>query len=326
MSIQRKIKHNESNSKIYGQLQPEWPLHKSAVSILRRLQDGMSENENGILEDIDPEFLHKFRVSVRRIRSALSQIKKVFPPAQTKKWKKKFKTLGCASNRLRDLDVFLLKKEEYKNLLPDRRERDRLFSDLKAKREQEIHTFIHLLKSDFYIRLKENWKTFLQNQERDDAVSRKAERSTLMSARDILRHRMSLVLKKGGRINTVSPDEDLHALRIECKKLRYSIEFFSSLFSDKDMRDLITHLKTLQDHLGQHNDICIEQEELKKFLSTQSKKLSEEDLIRLSASVVGLIARLEEQKKTGRESFDLVFKEFTHPVNLKHFNRLFKTR
>ncbi|MCJ7680591.1 MAG: CHAD domain-containing protein, partial [Candidatus Aminicenantes bacterium] len=73
----------------------------------------MSENENGILEDIDPEYLHKFRVSVRRTRSALTQIKKVFPPAQTKKWKKKFDKLGRASNRLRDLDVFLSKKEEY---------------------------------------------------------------------------------------------------------------------------------------------------------------------------------------------------------------------
>ncbi|MCJ7679759.1 MAG: CHAD domain-containing protein, partial [Candidatus Aminicenantes bacterium] len=244
---------------------------------------------------------------------------------QTKKWKKKFDKLGRASNRLRDLDVFLSKKEEYRSLLSDRCERERLYSYLKSKRDMEFFTFIDLLKSDFYTRLKENWKTFLLDQ-KDNAISQKAETSTLISALDILHHRMSRVLKKGGRIKSDSHDGDLHALRIECKKLRYSIEFFSSLFSKNDIRHLITHLKILQDHLGLYNDICIEQEELKKFMRTQEQKSSEEDIIHISASVFGLIAHLEEQKKTGRASFDQVFKEFAQPVNLKLFKRLIRTR
>ena len=38
-------------------------------------------NEDGVRKDLDSEFLHDFRVAVRRTRSALSQIKGVFPAA-----------------------------------------------------------------------------------------------------------------------------------------------------------------------------------------------------------------------------------------------------
>ncbi|MCG2816342.1 MAG: CHAD domain-containing protein [Candidatus Aminicenantes bacterium] len=322
------IKREKSGSGFNVQLQPEWPLHKSMVVLLRRLQSGLGANENGIFDDDDPEYLHDFRVAVRRTRSALAQIKNVFPASQTNKWKKKFKRLGRASNRLRDLDVYLLKKEDDRALLPERLkdELEGLFSELKVKRDLEFHNFLLLLKGDFYRRLKEDWNMFLLEQDQEKDIPRSGRISTMDGAHDILHRRWKRVLKKGKRIASDSPDEDLHSLRIECKKLRYSLEFFSSLFPGGEIRHLITRLKKLQDHLGIYNDIQMQKNELDHFIQTRAHQISDENFIRLSTAVERLIARLEEKKETGRASFDRVFKEFAGPENRECFNRLFEMR
>jgi len=49
----------------------------------------------------------------------------------------------------------------------------------------------------------------------------------------------------------------LHALRIACKKLRYSIEMFASLFNDARTKTYVAVLAELQDILGALNDIAV---------------------------------------------------------------------
>jgi CHAD domain-containing protein len=56
--------------------------------------------------------------------------------------------------------------------------------------------------------------------------------------------------------NAILPDasiEQLHGLRIEFKKLRYTIEFFREVLGE-EARAVIDDLKALQDHLGDLND------------------------------------------------------------------------
>ena len=49
------------------------------VRSTRALLDIMVANEPGMRADLDTEFLHDYRVSLRRTRSLLGQIKNVFP-------------------------------------------------------------------------------------------------------------------------------------------------------------------------------------------------------------------------------------------------------
>ena len=86
--------------------------------ILRSLFLVIKTNEVYISKDLDTEFLHDYRVAIRRTRSALGQIKNVFPKETTSRFKKDFSFLGKLSNQLRDLDVYLLKKDAYKAMLP----------------------------------------------------------------------------------------------------------------------------------------------------------------------------------------------------------------
>jgi CHAD domain-containing protein len=67
--------------------------------------------------------------------------------------------------------------------------------------------------------------------------------------------------------------EELHALRIEIKRLRYTLEFFSeTLDAHRKISDiLIEPLVALQDHLGQIQDAVVTGQELTDFITAEAK-------------------------------------------------------
>jgi CHAD domain-containing protein len=62
------------------------------------------------------------------------------------------------------------------------------------------------------------------------------------------------------------PIDTLHALRIDCKYLRYILEFSLDLIGD-DGQQLIQQIKQLQDQLGDLNDAAVAQEMLQALPS-----------------------------------------------------------
>jgi CHAD domain-containing protein len=58
----------------------------------------------------------------------------------------------------------------------------------------------------------------------------------------------------------------LHALRIACKRLRYTLEFFEEVLGP-DTKALIKEIVTLQDHLGDLQDAVVASGILRDFLT-----------------------------------------------------------
>ena len=83
---------------------PEMAGIEATIEILRALLEIIKINEKGIIQDIDPDFLHDFRVSVRKTRSALSQIKNVLPGKIVSVYKEKFAFLQASTNKMRDME------------------------------------------------------------------------------------------------------------------------------------------------------------------------------------------------------------------------------
>ncbi len=77
----------------------------------------MQENIVGIEQDTDAKFLHDYRVAVRRTRTALKDIPGIFSKKTVNRAAESFRILGKLSNKVRDLDVFLLLKAEYLKLI-----------------------------------------------------------------------------------------------------------------------------------------------------------------------------------------------------------------
>jgi len=311
------------SSKLDIVLTPEMPAVEAAKTILLFLLGVMKANEAGIRADIDSEYLHDFRVAIRRTRSALSLIKAVFLPAITEKYKCDFARLGKFSNNLRDLDVYLLSEDTYRSMLPEsiRTDISPLFEYLSAQRGQALNEVIATLNSPEYTEIIENWSAFLNDSDLDLSSPPNAAVPVIDLARKQIYKHYRKVIKNGSDILDDPQDEHLHALRIECKKLRYLIEFFASLFAEKQIAICITELKALQDNLGDFNDLCVQQEYLLRI--ADDFPISEPNTRRTLVAVGSLVDNLAKQQESVKAAFKQTFLAFASLENQKRYRQLF---
>lgn len=313
------------SSKFRLELQPEVPAAHAQRKILRHLIDTMRRNEQGITADLDTEFLHDYRVSIRRIRSALGQIKGVFPRDAADGFRQAFRELGQATNTLRDLDVYLLKREAYRAQLPEHLASglDSMFRDLARRRKQEHAAVVKTLNTAEYRKVVRHWERFLEKEQEPAAGGApRAATPILELAREYISKRYRSVLRAGGTITDASPDEDLHRLRINCKKLRYLLEFFASLFPARDIERLIGQLKKLQDNLGDFNDLFMQQQYLREFL--EGLDPARKGAPATAAAIGGLITCMHQRQDKVRREFQKRFRVFANPKNRSQFKTLFQ--
>ena len=89
-------------------LAPGVPAEAGARGIHRAIVGILTANEPGLRANIDTEFLHDFRVALRRTRSLLRQLKHVFPSDSVEHFSTEFSWLGRLTGPPRDLDVLIL--------------------------------------------------------------------------------------------------------------------------------------------------------------------------------------------------------------------------
>ena len=310
------------SSKLSFTLQPEMTARAATKVILRFLLEVIKKNEQGVITDIDIEFLHDFRVAMRRTRSALSQIKGVVPRDVRDQFKGDFALLQKSSNHLRDLDVYLLSKAKYQQMLPEhlRPGLEPLFNQLQKERKAEHKNLVKVISADSYTKLIESWDTFLDSL-KDQPETKNSSKPVINLAQKFTRKAYKNVIELGSQIKDDSPAAELHQLRIECKKLRYLLEFFASLFPKQEISLLIKQLKKLQDNLGDFNDLSVQQKSLKKYLESISSENS--DSQKTASAIGGLIASLYQQQQNVRNAFAQTFAEFSGQDNEKIYQKLF---
>jgi len=311
------------SSKLDLALDAAMTAQEAARVVFARLLDTIERNVPGILADVDTEFLHDFRVATRRSRAGLRQLKKVFPEALAQRYRARFADVGRGTNRLRDLDVFLLDRERYCDMLaPDLRPAlDAMFSELAGQRERELAAVRDILESEVYRELARDWRETLGAFGTEPLAAERASLPVGEVARHFIRRRYARVLDEGSRIGTDAPDAARHALRIRCKRLRYLLEFFASLFPGAEIEVFIKQLKRLQDNLGEYNDLVVQQGELRSFL----RRAGEGSAVDTITAVGALIGKLEDRQQAVRHGFPEVFAAFTAPDNRERFTRLVAT-
>jgi CHAD domain-containing protein len=298
------------SSKIRVQLQPTLRADEATKVILRSLLHVIKCNEAGVKNDLDTEFLHDFRVAIRRTRSALGQIKGVFPANVTARFQKDFAYLGSVTNRVRDLDVYLLHQERYTAFLPAQIRPDiaPFFAHLQRERTRAFRTLIRRLRSKTCADILGRWDAFLVQPPAEDASAAHASRPILVVARKRIRRRCRSVVQLGTDLLAETDGQQLHALRIACKKLRYILEFFVSLFPGKQTAMLIEHLRALQDNLGSWHDLVVQQEALRYFAMTFSGP--DQQTHNTLRAIYSLIHILEEEKQTISQALPAIFTTF----------------
>jgi CHAD domain-containing protein len=305
-------------------LQPDMPAGEACRRILAHLARIIQLNEDGIRKDIDSEFLHDFRVAVRRARSLLTLLKGVFDPQVDRALKQDLQAAGKATNRLRDLDVYLLDQQSYADRIPDRLRPGiaPLFTSLKRRRSAEKRKTIRFIDSAEYRRIIAHIEAVAGYKPVPDHPEPDAAQQPIKPlASRVIFKRYRKIIKAGSRIDASTPDEELHRLRIECKKLRYALEFFRTLYAAGEMKGLIKQLKSLQDNLGRFNDLSVQQDFLNGFLETMDQK--KPNAVELAAATGALISRLQLEHRQVRDGFIGVFAKFHSPSNHRRYVRLF---
>ena len=129
----------------------------AAGRVLGRLLEVAEANMPGVLDDLDTEFLHDLRVSIRRARSVLRELQGVHPEATRRRLRAELRWAQALTSRARDLDVQLLEwdhlagglgddagdLEPLRALLVQRRKRETALHDLR-KRGKELRYLLEL--------------------------------------------------------------------------------------------------------------------------------------------------------------------------------------
>ncbi len=313
------------SSKLRLKLTPQMTAGEAAHAIHLELLNTMELNEDGMCRNVDSEFLHDFRVAVRRTRSALGQIdKNILPPNVIETVKNDFKWLGQVTGPLRDLDVYLIEFPEMQKLLPESYKANlRPFHDYLVKRHvRETRKLAAVIRGKRFKRVKEAWRSYLTNFKKGPEPGKNAAQPIKELADGRIWKTYRNLMKEGVTIDEDSPAEVLHDLRKTCKKLRYLMEFFQSLYVRTEIDALIKALKKFQNVLGEFQDTEVQSLAILQF----GREMSEAGAAPIETQMaMGMVAEsILHRQGRARQDFHNRFTEFSNRAIGKKFTRLFK--
>jgi CHAD domain-containing protein len=251
-------------------VQPEDALAEAGRKVLRYHFTAMLRHEAGTRLGEDIEALHDMRVATRRMRAAFEVFGEVFKPKVLKSHLKRLRTAGRTLGRVRDLDVSLEKVTHYLQTLPagERQGLQPLLDAWEQERQVAHSRLVAYLDSPEYREFTEQFFVFLTT----PGAGARPIPEALPAAPQVREIAPVLIYTRLAAVRlyaAVLPNasvEQLHTLRIECKKLRYTVEFFREVLG-REAKAVVNDLKDLQDHLGDLNDAQVATHILSNFLA-----------------------------------------------------------
>jgi len=297
-------------------LTPETPAPQAVADVVAGYLAAMRANLDGVVEDVDTEFLHDFRVAVRRTRSTLKLSREALHPVVVRRREAAGKRLGDLTTPLRDLDVHLLSMPRMRSWLVSADPADlAAFEDhLKARRSAAHRALVQALRTTRAKEFLTDWS--------GELVASAGEPT--MTAEDLSRHCISRahnrVVKAGTAITAESAADDLHTLRKRCKELRYALEMFTPLHDPDTTGRAISDLKKLQDVLGRFQDAEVQQHAVRAFAEEMSAKGSAPAATLLAMGE--LVAHLEADQAAARSDFTGAFERFMRPASTRRLRAM----
>jgi CHAD domain-containing protein len=324
------------------------PAAQAVATVLLNLLDTLERNVDGVLKDIDTEFLHDLRVAVRRTRSAIKLLGDVLPADLSAHYRAEFKWLGDVTTPVRDLDVYLLGFNDLTASLTAAApaDLDPLREFLARSRAREFRKLAAALRSPRCHAILHDWRKEL-TAIRDARPARgKTSRtsppantkttntkitstSTSTTAAGLATARTGAAFRKiarqGAAIGPQSPPESLHDLRKRCKELRYLLEFFAPVYDKAAYKTVLADLKQLQDCLGQFQDSEVQREQIRALaqaMLTSGAPPKADTLLAMGE----VTAKLAADQHRARDGFARRFARFAGPAGQARMTDLLARR
>ena len=312
-------------SGVEAEITATMPASVAVARLLLRLLDTLELNVDGVLRDIDTEFLHDLRVAVRRTRSAIKLLGGVLPADLARQYGAEFKWLGDLTTPTRDLDVHLLgfgaMAEQLIAASPADLEPLRVF--LARHRAREFRRLAAALRGPRFRAITDDWRKALL-EIRDAPAKRRREPTAAELALRTTGHAFRRIAAHGARITPASAPESLHDLRKRAKELRYLLEFFAPLHDPVAYRKVVGDLKSLQDCLGDFQDSQVQREEIHALADAM---LAERAAPAATLLAMGEIAaKLTVSQAEARADFGRRFARFAGPAGRERVRVLLQDR
>lgn len=250
-------------------IKPDDTLAEAGRKVLGYHFAEMLRHEEGTRLGLDIEELHDMRVATRRMRAAIDVFENSFEPKVIKAHLKGLRATGRALGRVRDLDVFMEKAQHYLDTLPEdhRQGLDPLLQHWQEERDQDRSEMIRHLNSKDYATFKRKFLAFLCTPgagARSNSSEIPEPQLVEQIAPVYIYDRLAAVRAFESILPSASISQ-MHALRIEFKKFRYTLEFFREVLGP-EAKGIIDEVKIMQDHLGDLNDADVACQILRDFL------------------------------------------------------------
>jgi CHAD domain-containing protein len=303
-------------------LEREEPALDGFKRVLENLAGTIDANWQGTVDAVDPEFLHDFRVAVRRTRSVLAHGKQVVPADARDHFGVEFRRLGTITSPPRDLDVYVIEWPGYVAGLDAEAASalEPVVAHIGRQRDAAHAALADDLRSTRYHGAMAAWRAWLEAPV-DAALENKRSSDALGAfvARRLDRAQRRL-LDRGRTIGRHTSAEELHELRKDAKRLRYLIECFGGLLPAGSRRPFVQRLKALQDNLGEHQDTEVHA----GYLRSLSRELERvpgvtPDTLLAMGRMVELF---EQRRQAAREDFAERFTSYDSKQTAKAFGEL----
>ncbi|MBP2320779.1 CHAD domain-containing protein [Kibdelosporangium banguiense] len=244
-------------------------------------------HEAGTRSGVDPEDLHDMRVTIRRLRAAViadgAGLGETATPLQDElKW------LGNALGPVRDLDVQLerLRAEAVGFEDDERTAVERLLTGLVNERKAARRRMLAAMRTKRY-------STLLTSLAAATVSSPIAETNGQQEAAviSVIYKPYRKLYKAVEALGENPPDEQLHALRIKGKRLRYAAELVGPA-GKEPVKQLVKATKAFQEVLGEHQDAAVAEETIRRLMA------GHEDL-----AVIFVAGRLVEREHARRVEY-----------------------
>lgn len=205
----------------------------------------------GTLTSSNPEFIHQFRVSLRRLNSLLKVFKPGLPDRFQRQWTSRLKELSQVTGDIRDLEVM----------------RDSILQPMAEGSDQKVEALVSvaLVACDEAM---QDAQAQIQQLSYGGPVLLFVREMQALSTADFPKNLPRFAEKQISTLHRTalkrltkavkSPTpEYAHRLRIALKHLRYSCEFFAPLFDGEEMLAYAKAMASLQDEFGFLNDFHV---------------------------------------------------------------------
>ena len=294
------------------------PAGQALRACLRQALQSLPDLEKGVVDDIDTEFLHQYRVILRRARSLVAQFRSVFPSKRAERIRAILGGWARCSNSQRDLDVWLLARSEHEALVPEqlRPGMEGLFRAIARDRAAVQRELAARLVSSAHRSEREELLALLDLQ--DDGPDAALPLTELARRRTWKTFRRAA--NQASLVNAATSSDAVHDVRIRCKKLRYMLDACGRFTAPDDHQKLRNQLKAVQAVLGEFNDACLQ---CRALLSrAESHRGDPATLLVLGA----LVGALDRNRASLHDQLLLGLGDLASPGTWSTYRSLFRTK